>query len=1111
MRTIYRSSHKELEYLLGDKYETSLGKDYVTKMTKIKMYIQDLKITRKEIRESESTCKREEHDSKKISQNFLIEELSRAMGEVRDDLLDDFSNQSDDEITRWNKDLPGTLSRLDRLSERFTKVLESIKSYDTGTESIIDKLKQSYQRLLEDKQAHIFHLKEETEKRELDKQHLINESKLNIKLQKFKGYDSSIDIYTFQSEFEKLYLRTTPKRLLPDLLKNNFLEEPALSIIKSEDNIDELWKRLKLSYGNPKIMLSRKLSQITSVSNLGRVKDSERIVQGLSQIINMIKDLLKLAKQHNIENQLYYGDALARIYNLLGDSRLTRWLAEVSHERLDESVLWIRLIDFLEKDLRVHQEKMLVCGKFNEIPNSRRDQSRGQSIISRHNVHMSSSSSSSSSSQSSHHQQSQPLPSSSPQQSQPIKCSICNKESHVTTKGPNGIPVVQYFACKKFVEMQPSERYAIVTQKNLCTQYLYPRASQNDPRHKEGRCQHSFACKHPDHNRFSCRKHVLLCQEHKDSQINKRLLEEYKKRFITKPEYQLPSFSHDIKLSYLSSRGEIEFHAEDEDEKAIYILQTISIDDRRYSIFFDTGCDDLVCRYQAVQSLGSRATQELEGPIKLGGVGDISTETKYGIYQIRLPLSNGKYANLSGVCVENITSPFPTYPLQGQVQDDIHKAYVQGGGGDIKDLPTLGKSVGGPTDLMIGIKYLRYHPEKVFNLPSGLTIYRSPFQNADGGFGVVGGPHHIFTEIDKYHNFSAHSQRTFFTQQLSLYRSFQVNPDISLLGFKSKSESLDETPVYHSEEESQIRHVHLSKNLKTFNLIEEAGSEITFRCINCRTCKDCKNHQQIEAISIKEEIEQDLINKSVTVDLKQRTTTASLPLLHNPTIKLTPNQFNALRVYQQQIKKLNKNPKDKEDVITSQDKLQKLGYVDYVKNLPEHQQIMLRTSPIQNFIPWRAVWKDNSLSTPCRIVFDASQSTRSGFSLNDILAKGRNNMNKLVEIVIRWFTHNIGFHSDAQKMYNAVQLREQDWCLQRYLWQDTLDSNIPPEEKVIKTLIYGVKSSGNQAERGLRETANSSQEEYPEVSEIVNRDVYVDDCMSGENTADQAIQRADQL
>ena len=119
-------------------------------------------------------------------------------------------------------------------------------------------------------------------------------------------------------------------------------------------------------------------------------------------------------------------------------------------------------------------------------------------------------------------------------------------------------------------------------------------------------------------------------------------------------------------------------------------------------------------------------------------------------------------------------------------------------------------------------------------------------------------------------------------------------------------------------------------------------------------------------------------------------------------------------------------------------------------------------------------------------------------------------MNKLVEIFIRWFCHKIAFHTDVTKMYNAVKLRQDQWCYQRYLWNNTLDVNQPPEEKVIKTLIYGVKSSGNQAERGLRETTKLSKAEHPEVSEIIN-DVLVDDCISGGESISAVHDRADEM
>ena len=80
-------------------------------------------------------------------------------------------------------------------------------------------------------------------------------------------------------------------------------------------------------------------------------------------------------------------------------------------------------------------------------------------------------------------------------------------------------------------------------------------------------------------------------------------------------------------------------------------------------------------------------------------------------------------------------------------------------------------------------------------------------------------------------------------------------------------------------------------------------------------------------------------------------------------------------------------------------------------------------------------------------------------------------MNKLSHIFMRWRCWKHCYDTDVQKCCNTIRLDEDHWCLQRYIFESTVDPSKIPEEKVIKTLIYGVKPSGNMAERGLRETA----------------------------------------
>ena len=105
-----------------------------------------------------------------------------------------------------------------------------------------------------------------------------------------------------------------------------------------------------------------------------------------------------------------------------------------------------------------------------------------------------------------------------------------------------------------------------------------------------------------------------------------------------------------------------------------------------------------------------------------------------------------------------------------------------------------------------------------------------------------------------------------------------------------------------------------------------------------------------------------------------------MPLIKDPELHLAPNRQEVLKIYYRVLKQLNTEA-DKKDIIAAEAKLQKLGTVEYVHKLPMKTQEMLRSSRVQNFIPWRAVWKDTSVSTPVPPVFDASHPMPSRESL----------------------------------------------------------------------------------------------------------------------------------
>ena len=114
-------------------------------------------------------------------------------------------------------------------------------------------------------------------------------------------------------------------------------------------------------------------------------------------------------------------------------------------------------------------------------------------------------------------------------------------------------------------------------------------------------------------------------------------------------------------------------------ERAIYILQKVKLEQHEYSLFHDTGCCDMVSRYAAIKSIGKRASKEFFGPITLGGVGNALITSSHGTYQVKLQLFNGNDAVVSGVCLDQITVEFPKYPLKGLVEADVTSGYISDG------------------------------------------------------------------------------------------------------------------------------------------------------------------------------------------------------------------------------------------------------------------------------------------------------------------------------------------------------------------------------------------------------------------------------------------------
>ena len=436
---------------------------------------------------------------------FALEDMERNIEQLESDFPLHRSTTSDVQLMQLKNENAFISKRFNKMSEKYESILQSpITNADTLM--AIKDVGKRYVKLDSMKHNFVKAVNDEVSKRKLDKDLHHNKSHLNINLEKFPGYESPVDYYTFRDNFEKIYLQSIPTEFLSDLLKNNFLAEQASPLVRIMNNINKIWQKLKSAYGDTKTTLSSKL-QTLSKSHL-KSRDPEKVIYAISTFTNILHELILLASKHGIEANLYYEDALPKIYQQLGDRRLTRFLSSISEEEPNEKETWQKLLKSLKKEEKLQQQKLII------------NKGKKESYF-------------------------------SPNLNEP-HCHICGESAgsseHIATFAPGGLKIIQYFTCKTFTEKAFAALLNILRDKGFCYQCLLPGANSSQGKHHEGRCQRDFICPHPIHNKYPVKNHALVCDKHKDDAANQEVLEQFKERCMKSS--NLPSFSREIKLAF---------------------------------------------------------------------------------------------------------------------------------------------------------------------------------------------------------------------------------------------------------------------------------------------------------------------------------------------------------------------------------------------------------------------------------------------------------------------------------------------------------------------------------------------------------------------------------
>ncbi|XP_055603791.1 uncharacterized protein LOC129752026 [Uranotaenia lowii] len=161
------------------------------------------------------------------------------------------------------------------------------------------------------------------------------------------------------------------------------------------------------------------------------------------------------------------------------------------------------------------------------------------------------------------------------------------------------------------------------------------------------------------------------------------------------------------------------------------------------------------------------------------------------------------------------------------------------------------------------------------------------------------------------------------------------------------------------------------------------------------------------------------------------------------------------------------------------------------------------------YLPHHPVVKESSTTTKVRVVFDGSARTDSGYSLNDCLMKGPIIQEDLLSLLLRFRKHEIALVGDVEKMYRQVLLHSDDTPLQRIFWR--FSETEPIDVYELLTVTYGLTPSSFLATRCLTQLAADVGSRYTRASKALVNDFYVDDCISGATTIDEAIVLRDEL
>ena len=607
---------------------------------------------------------------------------------------------------------------------------------------------------------------------------------------------------------------------------------------------------------------------------------------------------------------------------------------------------------------------------------------------------------------------------------------------------------------------------------------------------------------------------------------------------------------------------------------SVFLLAPLKGVTRPVMGFFDSGCSDAVLKH-GVPGKELHGVCTNGGPIPMQGVGGVVVHAREE-WIVRMKRKDGRVQLLKGFTMDMVCAAMPKVNTEKAVEEIKNTSLDKLQPGVKLQLSNckVPAEVGGEIDAIIGIKYNNISPTPIHTLECGLTIYSLALETHNPEYNaVIGGPHKSFSfllnqtgglsqvqqtlqilhsALDNYHKFGppkisnfAPSDKTMKLAKSWFASEFELTAVQGINTFNDDEHGSDDLGESDDEEEvseplncqvdfavadlpcvcTACYHSFLTdddklRDMKHWLKQLEGGVTVEYRCPACRECPRCRDADTTEKISMREEVEQKAIEDSVTLDMINNRIVVTLPKRGKEEQFLSSNRDIALKVLDGVCKKASKNETTKLEISKAFDKLFNNGHAVFIDELSEDELEQFTGKAVQFYLPWRVVYKLDSLSTPVRPVFDASTNTRrrrdgsGGRSLNDLLCKGKVDTLNLLKMVVRFMIGSYALAGDFRQFYCSCKLVPEDFNLVRFLYRADLDPSSVPREAVFKALIFGLKCASGQSECSKCKLAKHCQLEFPVVATLLEEGTYVDDMGESKATAqeiDKLIEDADNV